>query len=173
MLPLGGGPDGKDPLFVHKGTLVAYNLWAMHRRKDYFGEDVEVFRPERWETLRPGWEYLPFNGGPRICLGREFTHPLFPRAPSLAFPVSSVKAESYYHERYHAPFFFYLYIPSPTSTPLTRSPEQYALTEASYVTTRILQEFASIESRDPGPWQEAITLTLASANGTKVALTPA
>jgi len=48
----------------------------MHRRKDYFGEDAEDFRPERWlddpETgkkgLRPGWEFLPFNGGPRICL---------------------------------------------------------------------------------------------------------
>ena len=73
----------------------------MHRRRDYFGEDVEVFRPERWETLRPGWEYLPFNGGPRICLGREFTHPLFPRAPFLAFLISSIKAGSYYHERYH------------------------------------------------------------------------
>jgi len=177
VLPLGGGPDGKDPLFVRKGTLVAYSLWTMHRRKDYFGEDVEVFRPERWETLRPGWEYLPFNGGPRICLGREFTHPLFSRAPFLVFPVSSVKAGSYYHERYHGGHatlsFSFVYIPSPTSTPLTRSLEQYALTEASYVTTRILQEFASIESRDPGPWQEGITLTLTSANGTKVALTPA
>ena len=43
----------------------------MHRRKDYYGEDADEFKPERWEKLRPGWEYLPFNGGPRICLGRE------------------------------------------------------------------------------------------------------
>ena len=42
----------------------------MHRRKDFYGEDAEEFKPERWETLRPGWEYLPFNGGPRICIGR-------------------------------------------------------------------------------------------------------
>ena len=44
----------------------------MHRRKDLFGEDAEEYRPERWETTRAGWEYLPFNGGPRICVGQQF-----------------------------------------------------------------------------------------------------
>jgi len=119
ILPVGGGPDESAPLFVPKGTLVAYNPYAMHRRKDLFGPDADVFRPERWETLRPGWEYLPFNGGPRICLG-----------------------------------------------------QQYALTEASYVTARLVQTFSKLESRDSEPWSESITLTLCSANGTKVACIP-
>jgi len=44
----------------------------MHRRTDFYGPDAEEFKPERWEHLRPGWEYLPFNGGPRICLGQQF-----------------------------------------------------------------------------------------------------
>jgi len=44
----------------------------MHRRPEYYGPDADDFRPERWETLRPGWEYLPFNGGPRICIGQGF-----------------------------------------------------------------------------------------------------
>ena len=44
----------------------------MHRRPEYYGPDADAFRPERWETLRPGWEYLPFNGGPRICIGQGF-----------------------------------------------------------------------------------------------------
>lgn len=47
----------------------------MHRRKDLYGPDAEAFRPERWEddALRDiGYGYLPFNGGPRICLGQEF-----------------------------------------------------------------------------------------------------
>jgi len=47
----------------------------MHRRKDIYGPDAEEFRPERWgpkEALRPGWGYLPFNGGPRICVGQQF-----------------------------------------------------------------------------------------------------
>lgn len=44
----------------------------MHRRKDLFGEDADEYKPERWESLRVGWEYLPFNGGPRICIGQQF-----------------------------------------------------------------------------------------------------
>ncbi|KAJ4376485.1 hypothetical protein N0V83_001769 [Neocucurbitaria cava] len=120
VLPLGGGPDGRHPLFVPKGTTVGYSPYAMHHRKDIYGPDADEYKPERWENLRPGWEYLPFNGGPRICLG-----------------------------------------------------QQYALTEASYVTVRLVQEFKEMESRDPGPWEESLTLTLSSLNGTKVGFTPA
>lgn len=44
----------------------------MHRRQDLYGEDAEDFRPERWETLSPkDWKYMPFSGGPRVCLGEE------------------------------------------------------------------------------------------------------
>lgn len=71
VLPLGGGPDGKSPIFVPAGRQVGWHLYTIHRRKDIYGEDAEEFRPERWETLRPGWEFLPFNGGPRICIGRK------------------------------------------------------------------------------------------------------
>jgi len=93
---------------------------GMHRRKDLFGSDAREFNPERWDKLRPGWEYIPFSGGPRICLG-----------------------------------------------------QQYALTEAGYVIVRMVQEFRVLESRDPEPLREAITLTCASLNGVKVALTRA
>lgn len=71
-MPYGGGHDGKSPLFLKRGALVIYNVFAMHRDKEVFGENAEEFVPERWGTLRPGWGYLPFNGGPRICLGRKF-----------------------------------------------------------------------------------------------------
>lgn len=72
VLPLGGGPDEKSPIFVPKGTAIGYSVWSMHRRKDFYGPDALEFKPERWEKLRPGWEYLPFNGGPRICIGQNF-----------------------------------------------------------------------------------------------------
>ncbi|OAA70681.1 Cytochrome P450 [Cordyceps fumosorosea ARSEF 2679] len=71
-LPVGGGEDGEAPLKVRKGTLVVYNVFAMHRDRAVFGADADEFRPERWAGgLRPGWGYLPFNGGPRICLGQQ------------------------------------------------------------------------------------------------------
>ncbi|KAL8731062.1 MAG: hypothetical protein Q9181_004449 [Wetmoreana brouardii] len=119
VLPLGGGPDGKSPLFIPAKKTVAWSVYTMHRRKDLYGEDAEDFKPERWEKLRHGWEYLPFNGGPRICIGQQF-----------------------------------------------------ALTEASYTTIRLIQEFKGIGSRDPEPWTEKVTIT-AAAQATLVALTPA
>lgn len=74
VLPLGGGKDGLSPVFVPKGTIVGYNLYSMHRREDFYGPDAEEFRPERWEDgkLMPRWAYLPFNGGPRICIGQQY-----------------------------------------------------------------------------------------------------
>lgn len=62
VLPLGGGPDEHSPLFVPKKTVLQYPVYTMHRRKDLYGEDAAEFKPERWESHRPGWEYLPFNG---------------------------------------------------------------------------------------------------------------
>ena len=71
-LPSGGGPDARQPIFVPPDTNVDYSVHVMHRLKAYWGDDADDFKPERWATRRPGWEYLPFNGGPRICLGREY-----------------------------------------------------------------------------------------------------
>ncbi|KAJ5774892.1 hypothetical protein N7457_009788 [Penicillium paradoxum] len=72
-LPVGGGPDGLSPIYVKKNTSVAYGVFAMHRRTDLWGADAAFFRPERWEeNAKHGWEYLPFNGGPRICLGQQY-----------------------------------------------------------------------------------------------------
>ncbi|KAL8740842.1 MAG: hypothetical protein Q9190_006493 [Brigantiaea leucoxantha] len=80
-LPTGGGPDGQSPVLVRRGEAVAYCVYALHRQPHLYGKDSEDFRPERWdeETLplfqnetTASWGYLPFNGGPRICLGQDF-----------------------------------------------------------------------------------------------------
>ena len=74
-LPRGGGSDGTSPIFIPKGRSVIYNIAATHMDPRYYGKDVEEFRPERWFeelTKKLGWAYLPFNGGPRICLGQQF-----------------------------------------------------------------------------------------------------
>ncbi|KAJ5612017.1 Cytochrome P450 E-class CYP52 [Penicillium lagena] len=71
-LPRGGGPDGLSPIFVRKGQTIAYSTFIMHRRQDFWGPDADEFKPERWMDRKVGWEYLPFNGGPRICIGQQF-----------------------------------------------------------------------------------------------------
>lgn len=76
-LPKGAGKNGEDPIFVAKGTMIHYAIYWTHRDEAYWGKDSEDFRPERWDPssngpLGKGWEFLPFNGGPRICLGQQF-----------------------------------------------------------------------------------------------------
>jgi cytochrome P450 len=73
-LPRGGGSDGKGKIFVRKGQEVEYSVYVMHRLKRLWGEDAKEFKPDRWAERKPGEEYLPFNGGPRICLGRKYLH---------------------------------------------------------------------------------------------------
>ncbi|KAI7971919.1 hypothetical protein EIK77_007518 [Talaromyces pinophilus] len=73
MLPTGGGADGTKPIYIRKGTEIAYSTYVLHRRKDLWGEDADQFRPERWEEKRPAnWHFQPFSGGPRICIGQQF-----------------------------------------------------------------------------------------------------
>ncbi|OTB14355.1 hypothetical protein K445DRAFT_62887 [Daldinia sp. EC12] len=74
-LPRGGGPDGSLPLPVLKGTAVGYSTLVMQRRPDLYpaGAKPDEFDPERWFTWQPKpWYYIPFNGGPRICIGQQF-----------------------------------------------------------------------------------------------------
>jgi cytochrome P450 len=74
-LPRGGGDNGLEPIAILKGTDVAYSTLCMQRRADLFGPDVEEFKPERWETWTPkSWQFIPFNGGPRICIGQQFAY---------------------------------------------------------------------------------------------------
>lgn len=73
VLPHGGGPDGKSPVLIPAGTPVRWSLYSLQRSKEAFGPDAEEFRPSRWESLRVGWDYIPFHGGPRVCLGQQFS----------------------------------------------------------------------------------------------------
>jgi hypothetical protein len=75
VLPTGGGVDGTSPILVKKGELVVFSPYITARRKNLFGPDAEVFRPERWESGDldgVGFAYYPFSGGPRLCLGQDF-----------------------------------------------------------------------------------------------------
>ncbi|CAG8953999.1 hypothetical protein HYFRA_00009098 [Hymenoscyphus fraxineus] len=74
ILPEGGGPDQRSPLFVPKGTFIEMDLYALHRNPKIWGDDAEEFRPSRWKEGRDLWEakwqYAPFLGGIRMCPGQ-------------------------------------------------------------------------------------------------------
>jgi cytochrome P450 len=71
-LPLGGGPNGKAPVFLPK----ARSSPTFHSSS--IGERTSTVRIPMNSDQRggrssdPGWEYLPLNGGPRVCVGQQF-----------------------------------------------------------------------------------------------------
>ena len=72
-------PDGT---WLPKGAVVMWAPWAMGRSKNLWGDDADIFRPERWLEIGNEGERLTlkamspfvfpvFNGGPRACLGKR------------------------------------------------------------------------------------------------------
>ncbi|KAG2745878.1 cytochrome P450 [Suillus brevipes Sb2] len=66
---------------VQQWFSVAYSVFLMHRRKDLWGPDADEFDPDRFlderlhKFLTPKpFIFLPFNAGPRICLGQQFAY---------------------------------------------------------------------------------------------------
>lgn len=54
---------------VPSGSGVLISILLVHHREDLYPEPFE-FRPERWVDRKPGtYEWLPFGGGVRRCLG--------------------------------------------------------------------------------------------------------
>lgn len=60
---------------IPKGSLVVVSTYALHRDRRFFPEP-EQFNPERfaagWEERISRFAYLPFGGGPRVCIGNGF-----------------------------------------------------------------------------------------------------
>jgi cytochrome P450 len=59
---------------VRKGQEIVIIPWVLHRHRTLWDDpgrfDPERFSPERSAT-RPRFAYLPFGGGPRICIGAQ------------------------------------------------------------------------------------------------------
>ncbi|KAG8833355.1 hypothetical protein FRC17_010824 [Serendipita sp. 399] len=61
---------------VRKGTFALLHVESIHRDPAVYGEDAELFRPERmldgkFEALPPK-AWIPFGNGARACIGRAF-----------------------------------------------------------------------------------------------------
>ncbi|KAF9529578.1 cytochrome P450 [Crepidotus variabilis] len=69
---------GSKPYYVPAGVRIIYSVLLMHRRTDLWGPDALEFDPDRFldervqKYLTPNpYTFLPFNAGPRICLGQQ------------------------------------------------------------------------------------------------------
>ncbi|KAI3734310.1 hypothetical protein L6452_13776 [Arctium lappa] len=64
-------------IILPAGTLIQLNTLLLHHDQDIWGEDVYEFKPERFsegvlKATKGQASYVPFGGGPRICVGQNF-----------------------------------------------------------------------------------------------------
>lgn len=63
-----------DEYVLPKDAQVLLSTWSVHRDSRFYDQPLE-FDPSRWADTSPrerGYEFFPFGGGPRICIGRQF-----------------------------------------------------------------------------------------------------
>ncbi|KAJ7258451.1 cytochrome P450 monooxygenase pc-3 [Mycena haematopus] len=72
---------GGKPFYLPAKSKVPFSVLLMHRRKDLWGPDALRWDPERFlddrlhKYLTPNpFIFLPFNAGPRICIGQQFAY---------------------------------------------------------------------------------------------------
>ncbi|KLO12036.1 cytochrome P450 [Schizopora paradoxa] len=71
---------GGQPFYIPAETKIIYSVFMMHRREDLWGPDASIFDPNRFLDDRARvyhsnpFIFLPFNAGPRICLGQRFAY---------------------------------------------------------------------------------------------------
>ncbi|CAB3399359.1 unnamed protein product [Caenorhabditis bovis] len=58
----------------HEGFEVVVNPWAPHMDPKIWGDDVKIFKPNRFENLTDAQKkaFMPFGVGPRQCAGMRF-----------------------------------------------------------------------------------------------------
>ncbi|KAI9840563.1 MAG: hypothetical protein M1837_001543 [Sclerophora amabilis] len=100
ITPPGGAEIGGER--IPEGTIVGCSAWVIHRRPEIFGEDVDVYRPERWidnsaEKLKEmNGTMFQFGMGARTCIGKNISLlEIYKLVPSflLRFEVDLVNPE--------------------------------------------------------------------------------
>lgn len=84
-----------DGYRVKKGTLIAVGIYALHRDPQLWPEptvfDPDRFTPDRMRA-RDRWQFLPFAGGARSCIGEHFA--MLETTLALATIVRSIRLRS-------------------------------------------------------------------------------
>jgi len=74
-------PTRQGPLFIPREAWeITWSCISIQKRKDLWGSDADDFNPDRWmgerakEFALDPFKFIPFNAGPRICLGQQFAY---------------------------------------------------------------------------------------------------
>lgn len=80
-------PDGVciNGIRIRPGYRIGVNGHVVQRDKSVFGDDAEIFRPQRWlagptsaeQLMKMGRRMLNFGAGTRTCIGKNVSY-LFP-----------------------------------------------------------------------------------------------
>ena len=67
--------DEFEGVAITKGTIFSLYIYGLHHHPGLWSA-AEVFQPERFAAdarpVPPAYGYLPFGGGPRLCVGQQF-----------------------------------------------------------------------------------------------------
>ncbi|KAL2063471.1 hypothetical protein VTL71DRAFT_5276 [Oculimacula yallundae] len=80
-----------EGMFLPAGTTVGINPWVLARDKSLYGEDAEIWRPERWleysqEKLKSLETYnATFGTGARSCPGKHLAQAIYTKAIPMLF----------------------------------------------------------------------------------------
>ena len=84
-----------DGYRLEAGTIAVVSFYAMHRNPELWDDpltfDPDRFLPERSQG-RSRWQYLPFGGGPRSCIGDHFA--MLEATLALATIIRAARIES-------------------------------------------------------------------------------
>ena len=80
-----------------KGVNIGFPIWAIHRFHENFEKPLE-FMPERFlkpmkDKINP-YAYIPFGGGPRKCIGKNFRSAALKKYDQFALSTSCKETES-------------------------------------------------------------------------------
>jgi cytochrome P450 len=56
-----------------KGTNLVVNVYGLHRKREIWGDDAHLFKPERFSSEKSNdrhpYSFVPFASGIRLCIG--------------------------------------------------------------------------------------------------------